>query len=419
MTKQIPRIEVKISFAYPDVAPPPLYFEWYNSKLGKNEYLMNDGKYASGSLSESQRRNIAFIALERTEKWEHPTRKGRNRAFTKLSYVPESHESELTSMDDKRINYLKRQMHAALMKHSLVIIRDLKGNNINENALPSAQYELIDESAGIRQENEKNELVAKYSPIITDMHKNNEQQFIELCYALNVPNIHITPIEALYNKAINMLSVNPKYVDSVYNNSKLSFFAMINRAIYEPINNTKQTVIELKDGYYMFNNGAIGKTLEEVSNYFQANPPALKALEQKMGRFVERDIKKIPEQVNVKDIAPVLQTKSAISQVKIDNKKSIDIKQKLITVVGKVARRNKKGEPISPEPIEIAIKELIEVYATNGTDDENQKYKNLIENFTFQLLTNEELNQFKYIVNPSAETTEEDDSNNLSEGSGE
>lgn len=301
MSIALPKIEVKVAYYFPDVASYKIKMKSFNRTIGKIEYLTVDGKYRTGEPSKDQEKNIATFVLSGLENWVHPTIKGKNRCFGRLTYVPESHEMQIISFDERTVNMVKRKMHEFILGHQNSVIKDRTGNNTNPN-LDSAIFEVMDESAKVRGENTRNELINKYTTIVTELYKTEPSVLIDFSYALSLPNIHNTEIEVLYNKVMMKVSASPEFVDQIYNNSQKALVALINRAIYQPIDGVKETAIETRGEYYLFNNTAIGKNKDEVLLYFNANPTALKALEHKLGLLIPREIVKLPEVQEKKEV---------------------------------------------------------------------------------------------------------------------
>lgn len=387
MNEDFPKIEVKIAYCYPDIATYPIEFISFNKKLNKYECLMNDGKYFAGLPSLTSRGNVHKLILSSIESWVHKTIKGKNGCFGKLIYIPEEYEHMIENLDQRSSNFVKRQAHKFIMNHENAIVRDQSGNNINDN-LASAYFEVIDESAIIRSGNKKNALISKYGSLFTELHTAEPSLFIDLCLALNIANVHLCPIEDLYNKTMDLLSINPDFVDSIYNNSQRALIGLINRALYVPIAGTKDVGIETKGEYYIFNNSAIAKTKEELLSYFNANPSALKALEHKMGVSTPREVNKLPDPIEVEPIQKnytIGNSPNNISTVKLDNRKIITIKQLLYNKINAINKVIKKGTPLSDENIkafEEYEKRFREEHEVDG------KYKKVIDFELFRLCTN-------------------------------
>lgn len=395
MSKQLPKVNVKVCYRFPDVASaPPLVMESFNKKLGKTEYLYKDGRVTSTTPTEHQRSNLEKIIFAATEKWVHKTLKGKTRSYYRFSYVPENYEHELKGNPDEYIaNRQKRLIHAFITNHANVYVPDSKGDNINSN-LQTALFELIDESAIIRNETEKNIINSQYRPKFTELMQTNPESFIDFCYALAVPNIHMKPVEELYNTVIAKLESSPEWVRDIYESSQRAFFAMINRAVYEPIQGTKDTVISLENNYYMFNGHAIGKDLQEVLNYFNANPSAYKALEQKMGRYIEREVKHVEEPQKVSAVPKEIAAKPTEAKIKRDNVDMIEMKRKVLKLVQGVEKDKKKGTEFNDEYNASFIEKVNTIIEESTTDVDPSlvtKYTNDVKGLVFNMC-----NQFNF-----------------------
>lgn len=389
MDKNILWVEVKVSYLFPDAqAVAPILMRSYNRKTGKQEFLLDDGTFAYGTPTENQSKRIVRIPLTMTEKWDNPKMLGETRKYTKVRYVPIEHEDEVFG-DDKLAkinNNLQMKIVSFLYTHENVVVKDERGNNVNENTKASPLYELVDESFKIRKENERNKLIAKYKGLFTVMLEENPAKMVEFCYAVEVPNIKGTPIEVLYNKLCHIIDNRPQYVDVLYNSSKLAFRAMVNRAIYEQ-DDTKKTVIELDkpSGYYMFNNAAIGKTIEEVYGYFETNPNALKALEQKMGRYTEQNVVSIGEQRKVKELSP--KAKMASKKVVFrDSAVIVKIKQTLVTEIQNIGKKKDLGKDYDFDKFIELVAKLEKEFCYGDDDSLNKKYAREISNQIYNLM---------------------------------
>jgi hypothetical protein len=303
-----------------------------NKELNRYETLCEDGSVVPRPLTaEDEKKGMspAKITLASQEFIMVPDKVNPKlevkamRCFTTFSYVPESREDEIKDAEVKVKNRKLRTMHQFLVTHANAEVHNMKGVNTNKN-LQSPLVIVIDETNSTRAKKTENELLTRCLGIAESLYKVDEKGFIDLCYSLNLPNIHLSNPETLYNKMCDMIKQSPVFFDETYQNKQRALLAMINRAVYQPLPNGT-TAIEFKAGYYQLDNLALTKNKDELVDYFNANPNSLNRLEQLMGVFIPR-----PELKRLEETAPVApldkdNTKPAAEIVK----KQTELKQKV------------------------------------------------------------------------------------------
>lgn len=306
--KELTKTRIKVAYRFPYSSAYTIHLVTIDKATQLVEYLANDGTVVQGNPTDLK--PAASISLSNYE----PVGKMEKnstpvvRPYAYIEYVIEAEETYIESKEDRVNNYMALRKHQFIVRMMNAHVPDKNGANTNAN-MRTPLFDVIDESNNIRMERESNELVTKCLSIANEMVKKDEKGFVDLCYALNIPNIHtIGSTDALYNKVAYLIKNNPVRFDEVYNSGQKSLLAMISRALYQPLANG-QTALEIRDGYYQMDNLAICKVISgpgsedkinaELLHFFNTNPNALKALERKMGVYIERQkIEPLAESVN-------------------------------------------------------------------------------------------------------------------------
>jgi len=344
--QDLPKIEVKIACVFPNLSTYTLPLSSKNKKTGQWETLLEDGSIIERTLTqidEREGKRMAKITLAQEEFVEipdviNPAIKQRAiRCYTRLSYVPEKHEHQIANLDTQAQNKLMRGKHEFLVKHMNAEIQNMRGVNINTN-LQTPLVIVIDETNDVRAKKEENELITKCREIVNALYKTDEKGFVDMCYALNIPNIHLSTIESLFNKVNEVVMSNPIQFNSVYDSNLKSMRAMVNRAIYMPLSNG-ETALEIKNGYYNLDGLALVKqkpnkeeSLSDLIDYFVANPESLKRLEQIMGIFIPRTTpQKLAEPV---EVSPTIKDPASKARtIQEQQRYEAEVKQKIVNMV--------------------------------------------------------------------------------------
>lgn len=304
--------EVKIAYRFPNQAAPTIFMRSYNKALRKTQTLYTDGTI----LTEHSPVPLEVVKVVLASFEPFPSDKlaggldksqfaSKKRPYFRLKYVIKEDEPNIEDGDERLSNMLFRSIHEFIINHENAFVPDVNGVNINMNLGNSPLFDVIDETMYIRNEKGKNDLINKGRVLAQGLYKTDEASFIDLAYALNIPNIDsIGYSESLYNKVISFIDNKPFEFESIYNNTQRALLALLNRALYQPLDGGKITAIEQKAGYYMFNNFPAAKiegdNREGLVNYFTVNVEALRQLEMKMGVFIPRtELEKLPDTIVV------------------------------------------------------------------------------------------------------------------------
>jgi len=324
----------RVLYRYPDLDSYTIFCE---TNLQNNGYkaIMVDGSVLDRRPTIQERPNVLKFVIRQQDKWQGEN--GSTRLFGDFSYYTDEDYISRMSAGEKLRNTLCRMFHDLTKEHENFIIKDkVTGNNVNLNTR-MALLELEDTGSEIVKQANKNELATSVSNQITELYKNpeNNDKFIDLCYALGVLNVHKCTKQELYNAVMGMVKISPERVEKVLNSSKQWLLSLIEKGLYLPITIEGETAIPLEGDYYMLNGNAIGKTKEELVQYFEANGGALKLLEQKLGTYHERVKLPVMNRESTIDTGKVAKEGLA----KVEEEMTFDqkqVKMKLIKLVKKL-----------------------------------------------------------------------------------
>lgn len=264
----------KVVYRYPDLKVAVLECISENRQTGYYETLKNDGTLLNRLPEEAERPNVFRLVLSLNENAGLGDR--RERCFARVQFMDEDSEKKLTDAKLRSSNMAKRLAYDFLKRHNQVIVHDENGVNINMNIGGMPNFQLIDESAAVLNEVEKNKSMTNALAKITDIYENNREYFMDVCYAWGFGNVNNTDPQTLYNKACVQIKLNPTSFEKVIDSADFNVLSKVNKAI-------ALGFIEYKNEYYYFKGEPIGKTLDEAISYFTLNENPRKHLFKEVG----------------------------------------------------------------------------------------------------------------------------------------
>lgn len=280
----------RLNYLYANQIGRTIEFARFNRNTALYEWLDKKGfLHETAEITDNDQKNILRWVLTSTEPFGQPAQgsggmtQTPTRCFVEKSYVDAEAEDRIADKTAREANFINRCGHEFLKRHPQVIVRDIKGENINPNAIGNILYELIEVSVLEEATVNKNKKKQEGAQIIRELFEKNEKQFKEFCYAYNV-QVKGKTLDQLYNTCMTKLEFDAFGWEKTLKDSNYDLISKINHAIEEG-------VIEIEGKYYKFNFETIGENLDECVSYFRLNETPMKNLYSKVGFNSEPKVK--------------------------------------------------------------------------------------------------------------------------------
>lgn len=279
------KVTFKVCSIYPGQDPRPITMESVDRNNGNYRFMDVNGNINDRNKVDGEK--VASLVLSSVENHAFPNG-ATKRVFTTISYIPNAMEyykaQGLKGTDLTAAYHQDRyfeNMHLFLKTHPLVIVRK-DGHNINPNLGSIAGFELVEESALVRQELEKNIRATEARAKATEMYQKSKDLFVDFCYSYGV-YVGSTPVEKLFNEVMLKIEGNPDYFFEVANHKDAELLTLFNKALQKTSEESGQTVISQNDDFYEFEDEFIGQSEQEVIYFFNNNPKKLENLKRRLG----------------------------------------------------------------------------------------------------------------------------------------
>lgn len=270
------KVKFRVQSRYIDTQATPITMRHFNKKLRTQVVMFKNGIIEFRNATPDEEEFLDTIVLTQRMHIEG----GHYRVYADFEYVPEEQEHKLVTEYERLNNIRNRKLHEFLKMDSRVKCEG------NENLISDPPFEMIEISADVIKQEKKNRDIAEASQRLTEAYNNNEEYFIDLCYAYGIPSIEGSEKQRLYNMCMSKLAMNPQEFLSLINKKDLALRSLVQRALNfrEMKDGVETTLISITTGgNYMMDGEFIAANIDDCYEHFKSHEKHRRYLETKLG----------------------------------------------------------------------------------------------------------------------------------------
>jgi hypothetical protein len=270
------KVKFRVQSRYIDTQATPILMRHFNKQLRTQVVMFKNGVIEFRNATPDEEDFLDSIVLTQRMHIEG----GHFRVYADFEYVPEHLEGKLNSEYERLNNIRNRKLHEFMKMDSRV-----KSTN-NQNIIADPPFELVEVSADVIAEEKKNKEIATASQKLTEVYNNNEDLFVDICYAYGIPNIQNSEKQKLYNLCMSKLTINPQEFLKLINQKDIALRSLVQRAINfkELKDGQEKGIIDITpNGNYMLDGEFIAANIDDCYEHFKSHEKHRRYLETKLG----------------------------------------------------------------------------------------------------------------------------------------